>query len=474
MSSALQPAAGVAGAERVVGIRKLGAGHQYEVKWAGHAETTWEAAWRVRKQIPAMVQAFEQQQQQQQQPAQGATDDGEPMLVEAVVAAPAPLQPGAPQQQSGMNLQQVQALEQLVRDQAQRLRIQEEQHQAALQQLQASPVPSPQLLSPLQQQHSLAAAAAAPAAAEPASRFARKEPRAQDLCEYDGASGAKLDTWLDELALARMLYELNAREALRFAVSRLRGAALQWWLALGSSTQSVISSPEALTAALRVRFQPVTAARTAREQLDKLAQGSRGVNEYISDFQRLRTQLPGMAEEDALYAFERGLRRDLAVELRKQGVATVQDAIALVARIGGLLQAGAGVSAQQSRSIHQMDVGDGNDASGRIDRLEAALNALAAGAHGAGSNAGMSAKTQTQRGYQQDGARGGGRGGGRGASRGGRFGGRGGAFASFTIPGVPAAIVEQRRAAGQCFRCGSGDHRSMECPSAPSASQPSF
>ena len=34
------------------------------------------------------------------------------------------------------------------------------------------------------------------AAAEPVSRFARKEPRAQDLREYDSAASAKLDRGL--------------------------------------------------------------------------------------------------------------------------------------------------------------------------------------------------------------------------------------------------------------------------------------
>ena len=97
------------------------------------------------------------------------------------------------------------------------------------------------------------------------------------------------------------------------------------------------TSAGALASALRLRFQPITAARTAREQLDKLQQGSRGINDYIAEFQRLRTLLPSMSEDDALYAFERGLRRELAEKLRVQGVSSVQEAIALAARVGGLL-----------------------------------------------------------------------------------------------------------------------------------------
>ena len=465
--SAAPPAISVA--ERVLNIRKFGSGHQYQIKWQGHAETTWEPASRVRKDILALVQAFEAEQQQQQQQQQHPSTDNADADAGARAEGAAMLGNEQPAEEAafaadGSSMRaQMEAMQRLLREQAQQL-----------QSLRALPGHSPQQ-APLQAPPGLEAGAAAASAVAAAaagvalqSRFARKEPRAQDLCEYDGASGAKLDAWLDELSLARMLYELNAREALRFAVSRLRGAALQWWLALGGAAQDAVSSPEALASALRARFQPVTAARTAREQLDKLTQGARSANDYIAEFQRLRTQLPSMAEDDALYAFERGLRRDLAVELRKQGVSTVQEAIALVARIGGLL------IAPQGRSVaaNQMDVDDDNDSAGRLDRIEAALNALSSGAQGSGG-AGMGAKSQTQRGYQQERGSAGGRGGSRG-SRVGRFGGRGGAGASFTIPGVPAAIVEQRRAAGQCFRCGSGDHRSMECPSAPTASQSSF
>jgi hypothetical protein len=52
----------------------------------------------------------------------------------------------------------------------------------------------------------------------------------------------------------------------------------------------------------------------AREQLDRLQQGSRGINDYIAEFQQLSTQigLASLGEDNALYAFERGLRRDIA------------------------------------------------------------------------------------------------------------------------------------------------------------------
>ena len=440
------------GAERVVGVRTRGSGQQYEVKWRGQEETTWEAASRAKRQIPQLVQEFEQRQAQQQQQQQhrqqsgDTTGEGAPLLQAVVV----------PSGDSAMR-EQMAALEQLVREQS-----------LQLQQLRAAPVPSPQLspqLSPQQSpalaQRSLTAAAAAPEQ----SRFARKEPRSQDLREYDGAAGVKLDEWLQELALAADLYELNARETVKFAASRLRGAALQWWLALDAQERVAVMDASALAAALRARFQPVTASRTAREQLDKLQQGSRHINDYIADFQRLHTLLPTMGQEDALYAFERGLRRDLSEKLRMQGVATLREAIAMAARVGGLLQTAAPASQGRAAAANQMEADHGESPSSLDDRISrAVLNAMQT----QGGAAGLGAKTQTHRGYNSErGASS--RGGGTRGGRGGRVGGRGGF--TYTIPGVPAALVDQRRAAGQCLRCGSVEHRGMECPNAPSATQ---
>jgi hypothetical protein len=305
-------------------------------------------------------------------------------------------------------------------------------------------------------------AAAAPEPAASQSRFARKEPRSQDLREYDGASGAKLDEWLQELALARYLYELTAQEALRFAVSRLRGAALQWWLALDSGAQAALSSTDALATALRARFQPITAARAARDQLRTLRQGSRNVNDYIADFQRLRTLLPTMSEDDALHAFESGLSASLAEKLRVQGVSSVQEAIAMAARVGGLIQSSA---PQPSRSsLHHMDIDDGDGAVASLDDriAKAVLNAMHAR-----DNGGMGAKTQTHRGYTQERERSGS------AGRGGARGGRGGRFAPRgppVVPGVPEHVVQRRWDAQQCLRCGEGGHNSHACPNAISAS----
>jgi hypothetical protein len=374
--------------------------------------------------------------------------------------------------------QELAAMQQIVREQGQRLQqLQGAPEASPVASPQQSPQASPQLSpqpSPLA--GSIAAAAASPAATSASlpqpqqqSRFARKEPRAQDLREYDGAPGAKLDEWLQELGRAVRLFRLNDSEAVDFGMSRLTGAALQWSLALDATQQTALVDASALTSALRLRFQPITSDRIAREQLRSLRQGSRPVNDYIADFQRLHARLPDMSAQDALFVFESGVSSAIAMKLREHGCANLADAIALAARIGGIAAAAAststnphGRSAAAGSAANQMEIDEGSSASldERIHR--AVLNAMhSQQASGSGaSSSGLGAKTQTQRGYA--GERGGGRGG-----RGGRFGGQ--PRGPPVVPGVPPEIVRQRLDAQQCVRCGGDGHRSPACPNAISA-----
>lgn len=409
--------------ERIVAKRPQASGFQYQLKWVGSEELTWEAASRVKRDLPALVEAFERQPQQQQQQQPG----------DAAGAAAAD------------SAAQIASLQQQLRDQQDLL--------------------AAALKAPPQHAHPHGAQ-------QQTSRFARKEPRTQDLREYDGAPGTKLDDWLDDLGACVELFHLNDAETVEFAASRLRGPARQWWNALGAGKAGVVSAA-ALGAALRARFQPITSERVAREQMRALRQGSRGINEFISEFQRLHALLPDMSPKDALFAFESGVSGGIALELRKAGATNLADAIALAARIGGLTAASSTSASSSSSSsfagrgsVNQMQMDDGAEADLEERVTRAVLNAMQA------QGSGLGAKTQTQRGYAQE----------RnersaGGLRGGRFGsgqGRtapgGGASRLPSIPNVPADVVERRKAANQCFRCGAADHSFRACPNAASPS----
>jgi hypothetical protein len=301
-----------------------------------------------------------------------------------------------------------------------------------------------------------AAAAAAAASVAPAAR--KREPRLTDLAEYDGAAGEKLDTWLDSLQRCADYHEQTNADAVRFAVARLRETAYAWWGTLDSAAKTAVHSGgvAALAVALRARFQPVTTERVARGQLDKLAQGSRHVNEYISDFNKLHARIPSMSEADSLYAFERGLRADIAMELRKQRVHTLREATEMAAHMGGV--AGAPQATHKSSLNH---VGlDGEEPSLEERVTKAVLNAMQAR-----DNSGTGSQSQPHRGYTQERQRGGSRGG----SRGGRGGRDRPPRGPPVVPGVPEEVVRRRLEAHQCVRCGEDGHHSPACPNAISA-----
>jgi hypothetical protein len=425
--------------DRVVGHRKnpKGPGEQYRVLWVGQteADATWEAASRIRTQIPLLVRAFEemqqhqpssQQHQQQHQDAMDTSDD----------RAASPSKPGT----SSSHASDMARMRQQLEDQAR-----------LIQQMTAA------------------------SSTSMGSRFAKAQPRAQELDEYHGTAGIKLDEWLEKLGRACALYSLNDQESLQFACSRLTSAALQWWNVLPPGDRAAIKDRAALASAMRRRFQPITTERMARDQLHSLRQTG-DVNAYIAEHQRLSALIPKMDDATALHSFEHGLRADIAEKLRVQGVSTLNEAITMAARIGGLMtaapRAAAGTYGQQSSRLHQMDAMDDADSAtppqtamdARLHRLEQTmhqtLNQLQTFAAG---NAGAGAKTQTKRGYQQ--AQGGGQ---RGSST--RSGRPFQPKMAPVIPGVSEDVVRSRWDNRQCLRCGQGDHRSVACPNPISSS----
>lgn len=299
----------------------------------------------------------------------------------------------------------------------------------------------------------------------PANRFAKAQPPKGCIQLYNGERGDKLDEWISRLNTIITTYSLTDQEAISFGVLNLGETALSWFNDLTPDQRDVIYDGESFTAALRGRFESVTTEDTARERLDRLQQGNRSVDDYISEFQRLRARVPTMHESDAVHVFRRGLIKELAFEVRKQNVKTVAHAIDLVARIGGLTANapstpnphGRPMAAPSSASIHQMDTSNGYAANDMQQMINSAvLNAMRM--QQPDSDIGLSTNVLSGNGnggrFQRGGRNGGNRFGNRPARQ------------LPAIPGVSPAVVQQRWDAKQCLRCGSVDHRAISCPNA--------
>jgi hypothetical protein len=295
--------------------------------------------------------------------------------------------------------------------------------------------------------HAPATAAAAAAAAVPAIPVG---PRMPAPATFEGRAAA-LDEWIADINQQIAWYAMGEAAAIRFACGFLRGAARDWLAGLGA----VPDTWAQLQGALRARFQPVNSADTARGKLLALSQGKQSVHEYVDAFRRLLIRVPSMSDDDRLYQFIRGLRSSIGVQLRVQGVATLHDAIAMAARIGGISDAQQqGGAASSSSAPMELDALAGIEgleadtsaaANAPITRaeLQQLLNAIREGHRGTSASSCSSSSSSS-------------------SNRNGN-----GRYVPRGLPTVPHLTSDQVREymeAGKCFGCGSKDHRGRQCP----------
>jgi hypothetical protein len=280
-------------------------------------------------------------------------------------------------------------------------------------------------------------------------------PRIPPPPPFDGRA-AKLDSWLLDLEGQYDFYAMGQdAERLRLATGFLAGAARDWWVHTDAAARP--TSWANFVASLRKEFQPVTSAETARAKILALSQGKASVNEYIAAFRRLLIAVPDMAESDRLFQFTRGLRPQIAMQLRMQGVATVDAAITAATRIGSAGEL-AGLSAfghlggapMELDSIEEWsqtsDASDTSSHSSRVSKLEENMQE-------------MLAYMREQR-----------TGGSSSSSRGGLAPRGGSSSANHRLRGLPRIPhlspneVKEYMDAGKCFGCGSKEHQSRQCP----------
>lgn len=302
----------------------------------------------------------------------------------------------------------------------------------------------------LQQQQQAAGAPAAAAAPQSA------RPRLPAPAAFDGAA-SKLDEWRADLLQQFDYYAITSdAERLRFAAGHLRGSARDWWTYLEAAARP--ATWDALIAALRARFQPVTTATTARAKLHALTQGKASVHAYVSAFRALLVAVPDMGDADRLFAFQRGLQPAIALQLQVHGVTTLEAAIAMATRIGSFGDAHAasraayGPSAAVSSSASApMDLSNVEGLEGDTDETEATARD--------GELAELRAEMRQMLNAMRS-ARGGSSGAGAGAR-----GARGGFSSNLPrIPHLSPLQVKEYMDAGKCFVCGSTEHRSRDCP----------
>ncbi len=319
--------------------------------------------------------------------------------------------------------QQVQQQAQLIAQLQQQL--QQQQHQPMLQQQQ-----------PQQQQPQPA----------PAARFT---PRLPAPLAFDGKS-TRLDSWIADMEQQFEWYAVQSDvDRMRFAAGFISGSARDWWTATAAAARP--TTWETFVAALRQRFQPVTSAETARAKLASLQQGKASIHDYVSAFRQLLVSVPTMGEDDRLFTFTRGLRSDIATQLRVHGVKTVDAAIEMATRIGSLGEL-AGLTAGSTKSAAAAAAGSSNDMD--LTNVEG-LDAETSSAEGSApvTQAQLLAMLNAMKNERASNR-----------SKESKSGGKDVAAAIAKRFKLTPEQVREHFDKGQCFNCHSTDHSSRSCP----------
>jgi hypothetical protein len=279
---------------------------------------------------------------------------------------------------------------------------------------------------------------APPPLRQPLMRIAAAKP-------YDGLAATSIDRWAREVAQQFAYYAVTTDvEQVRAASALLVGQALEWWA--GLLAPGIPTTWAELLLQLRARFQLVTSVQVARAALDKLHQGTKSTADFISTFTGLVSRVPGMTEEEKIHIFLRAVRPATSTQLQLHDVATLDAAIKMASRMGGIgelhaaaASGGGGGAAMDLSNIEGLEADTGSSVS--ISRAEYTelLHAMREQRRAGGSSRGGSSSAASSSG-------------------------------SYRPRGLPVIAtltpvqVKEYMDAGKCFSCASTDHRSRECP----------
>lgn len=271
-------------------------------------------------------------------------------------------------------------------------------------------------------------AAAAPAAPKDAMRD-----------KYAGEPGLALDAWAAKARRMLLFYDgLTDARAVAWLATGLEGAAGDWYDAhTAAQVGRALSSPDALIAELRARFQPVNAEETARRELDALRQGKGTVNEYATRFHQLVAHLPNDGVGTRIFQFRRGLSssiEDRLVQAEPQP-ATLGTAIALAARIEG--RSNHATQSLAAAAVSELSTATAVPAAGtanialatRVAELEALVQALQSSRPAAGGGRRSPKGEETRR----------------------------------QVPGLSSDEARRRMDQGLCLYCGRANHIARDC-----------
>jgi Ty3 transposon capsid-like protein len=157
---------------------------------------------------------------------------------------------------------------------------------------------------------------------------------------YTGNRTVNVETWLFEMSQYLDTNNVtNSTQRISVASSYFKESALQWWVNQCRSSSPPLNNwswPQFISA-VRERFQPLAASRTARAQLRNLRQSNMSVAEYSNKFYQLVQLITDMSEVDQTELFIYGLRNHLSREVDMKEPRTLQEAMTTAQKVETLL-----------------------------------------------------------------------------------------------------------------------------------------
>jgi hypothetical protein len=154
---------------------------------------------------------------------------------------------------------------------------------------------------------------------------------------FNGSRSVNVDNWLNEMKQYLLLGGVNDEPTqVLIAGSYLKEVASQWW----QGRKQLPDPPTnwfSFSAALKERFQPLAASRTARSQLRNLRQSNMSVSEYSSKFSSLVQLISDMSQADQVELFIYGLRSAISREVDLREPKTLYEAMTAAQKVESLL-----------------------------------------------------------------------------------------------------------------------------------------
>lgn len=155
---------------------------------------------------------------------------------------------------------------------------------------------------------------------------------------FTGALSSNVNSWLFEMDRYLTLCNVTSDDQrIAVASSYLKETASKWWENRCQQLNLPITDWHSFCQAIRERFQPLAAARTARTQLHHLHQGTTSISDYCTKFYNLVQLINDMSEADQVHLFVSSLRSSISREVDMRDPKTLNEAMTLAQKVETLL-----------------------------------------------------------------------------------------------------------------------------------------